>query len=172
MDNNYKCKKFFIYDVEEKYEKFFLDKEKDFLSFSANPMVNNCVGCFGCWIKTPGKCLINDRCQIIPEYLSKCDELIVVSPIKYGSYSPEIKAVLERSIGYMLPYFRIINNEMHHKQRYKKTFSIKFLLYGKCDKEEIEIAKKLIKANALNFGTDNYFIDFFDSFENIKEKLI
>lgn len=33
---------------------------KDVHIISDNGSIQHCIGCFGCWIKTPGKCVLND----------------------------------------------------------------------------------------------------------------
>ena len=66
--------------------------------------------------------MISDRCSDILSYIAKCDEMILISPVLFGSYLESIKAVIDRSIPYILPYLRIVDGEMHHKMRYKHSF--------------------------------------------------
>jgi multimeric flavodoxin WrbA len=72
---------------------------------SDNGRIHPCVCCFGCWVKTPGRCVINDGYQDIGALISKCDRLVVINRCFYGSYSPLVHNVLDRSLSYMLPYF-------------------------------------------------------------------
>ena len=141
--------------AEEPAESLLHSDSADNTFFSAVPIVRSCIGCFGCWTKTPGRCLIKDRAYEFPELMASHKELVVVSRIVFGGVSPEVKAVLDRSIGYMLPFFRIIKGEMHHVQRYERGPDLKYIFYGEeIVQKEKEIAEKLIEANALNFGSD------------------
>ena len=146
-------------------------KNNDIL-FSANPIVKPCMGCFGCWVKTSGRCVINDRCSDIPSHIAKCDEMILISPVLFGGYSESIKAVIDRSIPYVLPYFRIVGGEMHHKMRYKHSFKLTVCFYGECDSEERQIAERLVRANAMNFGAKSCEVRFFDGIEELRSELI
>lgn len=157
-----------IYDIPNEI----LSTKKDDILFSANPIVKPCMGCFGCWIKTPGRCVINDRCSDIPLFISKCDEMILISPIIFGCYSESIKAVIDRSIPYILPYLRIVGGEMHHKMRYKHAFKLTVLFYGKCDLEERQIAESLVRANSVNFGAKSYEVRFFDGIEKLRSAIL
>lgn len=163
-----KLSRLIIYDMENETPK----AKNDDILFSANPTVLPCKGCFGCWTKTPGRCVINDRCSNIPSYIAKCDEVVLISPILFGGYSENIKAVIDRFIPYVLPYFRIINGEMHHKMRYKHSFKLTVLFYGECDLEEKQIAKSLVNANAVNFGAESCGVKFFDGAEDLRSELI
>ena len=157
-----------VYDIQNET----LTAKNDDIMFCANPIVKPCMGCFGCWIKTPGKCVINDRCSDIPSYMAKCDEMILISPILFGSYSECIKAVIDRSIPYVLPYFRIVQGEMHHKMRYKHSFKLKVYFYGECDDEERQIAESLVHANAMNFGATSYEVKFFEEIEELRSAIL
>ena len=66
-----------------------------------------CTGCFGCWLKTPGQCVIPDAYQNMGQLLSRADELLIVSRCSFGSYSSFVKNVLDRSISYVSPFFVI-----------------------------------------------------------------
>lgn len=164
-------KQLFIYDVDKDFEDIFRRFEGKALLFPASPQVSHCICCFGCWIKTPGQCVIPDRCSVMPSYLAQCSEVVIVSPITYGGYSPKIKAVLDRSIGYLLPYFRIINDGMHHQMRHKNAFQLSVWFYGECDETDKDIARRLVKANAINFGAKSYTVHFYGSVEDMGEIL-
>ena len=157
-----------IYDIQNETP---AAKNNDIL-FSANPIVKPCTGCFGCWIKTPGRCVIGDRCSDIPSYIAKCDEMILISPVLFGGYSENIKAVIDRSIPYVLPYFCIVGGEMHHKMRYKHSFMLKVLFYGECDDEERQIAESLVRANSVNFGAKSCDVKFFDGIEELRSEIL
>ena len=160
-----------VYDLDEKNELLLSEwKETDQL-LSADPMVKDCLGCFNCWIRTPGSCMIKDRCSVLPGYLANADEVVIISPVVYGSYSPRIKGVLDRSIGYLLPFFRIIGNEMHHQMRYQNPFKFRVLFYGECDSLEKETARKLVEANGINLGAGSVEVRFLETPELIREEL-
>lgn len=166
-ESEIKMKRLIIYDLPEELS---AAKEEDIL-FSASPVVKSCMGCFSCWVKTPGRCVINDRASVIPKYLSECGELIYISPVVYGGYSEKVKAAIERSIPYILPYFRIVDVEMHHQIRYNNPFKLTALFYGECDAEEKQLAKNLVKANAINLGAANSEAKFYDTAEAVINEL-
>ena len=64
-----------------------------------------CTGCFGCWIKKPGECIINDMMAEINRRVMNSDTVIYLSPIIFGQFSANIKNTIDRSIPNMLPFF-------------------------------------------------------------------
>ena len=60
--------------------------------------IANCVGCFGCWTKTPGRCVIRDDATRIYPCIAASDTLLYVSRLCYGSYDVLMKTMLERAI--------------------------------------------------------------------------
>lgn len=79
--------------------------------------IANCIGCFGCWTKTPGKCVIRDDATTIYPLIAKSDEVIYISRVKYGGYDTTMKTMLERAIPVQQAFIRIHNGETHHVQR-------------------------------------------------------
>lgn len=128
----------------------------------------SCIGCFSCWIKTPKKCILNDNFSTIVENLKKSDEIILISKCRYGCYSSDVKRVLERCIGYVLPFFTIRNNEIHHENRYDKDMKLTTYFYGEIDEEEKKIINTLVKANSINLNTKEYKIKYLNNIEEIK----
>jgi len=163
-----------IHDLDEKDERQLkYAVPESVILFSAKPRVKPCVGCFGCWIKTPGRCVIKDRCWDSPAMMAAGRELILVSRNVYGGFSPEVKAVLDRSIGYMMPFFRYVGSEMHHTARYDNPLTLTAHFYGEGISEgERGIARRLVKANAVNLGAEGCQVCFHDSLPHLKEALL
>ncbi len=161
-------KRFIVYDIPNDVLE---SKNENDILFSANPLVKGCVGCFSCWLKTPSKCSIKDRCSESVRNLAKCDEFVVISPCVYGGYTHSVKAIIERSIGYLLPYFRVVDNEIHHKLRYKKNLTMSVYFYGECDDFDKETANLIVRANAINFGAlPNVY--FYNNADEVKEAVL
>ena len=132
--------------------------------------IKKCMGCFGCWLKTPGRCVIPDEYQRMGELAAKAEELTIISKCSFGSYSPFVKNVLDRSISYVLPFFEIREGEMHHRKRYDNQFLMRVIFYGSdITEEEKETAKELVKANAVNLHGKVKEVLFVESAEKIGE---
>ncbi len=129
----------------------------------------HCVGCFGCWVKTPGRCIIKDNISRIAVDMSRCERLIIVSRCVYGSYSPEVKLVLDRSIGYLHPYMVKSKGETHHKKRYAHSFEVSVRFYGELTDSERQTARKLVEANADNWYAEVKDVSFYDSADRAAE---
>ena len=46
--------------------------------------IANCRGCFGCWVKTPGRCVIRDDAVSVYPLIARSSDLIYVSRIFCG----------------------------------------------------------------------------------------
>ena len=139
----------------------FLDKNLFNISnndviINANECSNSCIGCFSCWIKHPTVCIYKDKYTNITESLKNSDELIIVSKNRFGCYSKSVKKVLERCIGYVLPYFTIRNKHIHHAKKKKKKLKLTTYFYGEITDDDLECLEKLVKANSVNLNTNNY----------------
>ncbi len=110
-----------------------------------------CQGCFGCWLKTPGKCVMKDRLQDIGRKLAKSNEVLIISQNCYGGFSPQIKNILDRGIATSLPFFTYRGGRLHHMLRYGKQRShLIACLYGEMTPLEKETAQKFVHANEIN----------------------
>ena len=64
-----------------------------------------CLGCFGCWIRTPGTCVIpGDEGMSFVESMYRVDLVILAGETPYGSFSVPIKTILDRAIPLLLPF--------------------------------------------------------------------
>lgn len=110
-----------------------------------------CQGCFGCWVETPGKCKYVDAAQDIAKETINADIVIYFTPITFGGYSALLKKALDRNICLLLPYFKKVQGEIHHKKRYKKYPALIGIGYQDQDShEEAEIFASLLARNAIN----------------------
>lgn len=90
----------------------------------------HCLGCFGCWVKSPGECQIPDlNSQINKSYMNS--ELVVfLSPVFFGGLSANIKNVLDRTIPNISPFFTTRNDVTSHRKRYKRYPKLVFIGYS------------------------------------------
>ena len=124
-------KRLILHDLpKEQAEKFLPPASDETTIFSATPRIHHCLGCFGCWVKTPGRCVVGDRGAGFAGLLAAHDEFATVSRNAFGWLSSEIKAFVDRSIGYILPFFVVREGETHHAPRYESRCALKYIFYG------------------------------------------
>ncbi len=80
--------------------------------------LNHCIGCFNCWIKTPGKCIHSDAGNDILRAIINSDTVIFFTPVVFGGYSSELKKITDRFLPLVLPFFKQVHNETCHPLRY------------------------------------------------------
>ncbi|MGI5957862.1 MAG: flavodoxin family protein [Massiliimalia sp.] len=122
--------------------------------------IANCVGCFGCWTKTPGKCVIRDDAVKVYPYIAQSDQVMYISRIRYGGYDTVMKTMLERAIPIQQAFIRLVNGETHHVQRNVVPKQATVIAYGAEDKEEQELFSQLVARNAHNMNFESYQIIF------------
>lgn len=122
--------------------------------------IANCTGCFGCWTKTPGKCVIRDDAVKIYPDIAKSSALIYISHIKYGGYDTIFKTMLERTIPIQQAFIRVFHGETHHIQREVVPKQAVVIAYGKIDDTEKEVFRELVSRNAYNMLFKTYRVIF------------
>jgi putative NADPH-quinone reductase len=65
--------------------------------------IRPCLGCYGCWTKTPGKCVQTDAmASLLDEFLTT-DLVLFASPIYAFSVSCHVKMFMERTLTILAP---------------------------------------------------------------------
>lgn len=166
--------KLLIHDLgDEDFRKIFPNPPDDMVIISDDGTIHHCLGCFGCWVKTPAVCVIRDKYGDMGERFSRCKETIIISKCCYGGFSPFVKNVLDRSISYVHPYFVIRNGEMHHRRRYKNHIDMRVWFYGEnITEKEKQTAQKLVKANSINFDCDIRSVSFMRSIMEMEGQVL
>jgi multimeric flavodoxin WrbA len=135
-----------------------------------------CLGCFSCWLKTPGKCVIKDAGSDLPRKVILSDVLFGLTPVTFGLYSPEFKKTIDRfACPIILPFFTMVNGEFHHVIRYDKNPT--FVVFGvlpSSDEESETTFRTLVSRNGINLRTAAFssIVYSTDKPEVIKEKIV
>ncbi len=110
-----------------------------------------CRGCFGCWVKTAGECVIDDDGRRVARAIARCDLLIYLTPVTFGGVSSELKKALDRMIPNISPFFARVRGETHHQRRYRKSPRLIGLgVLPRADREAENTFKTLVERNGLN----------------------
>jgi len=149
--------------------------EVDVIALS-NENIACCLGCFGCWLKTPGECVINDAGRDLPRKVIQSDIVFLLTPVAFGMYSSRFKRVLDRfPCPILLPFFKNINGEIHHAKRYDKYPAlIAFGALPNPDEESGNTFKTLVLRNGINLHTTaiSSIVYSTDKSQTIKEKVM
>jgi len=130
-----------------------------------------CIGCFGCWVKTPGTCILKGDGGA--DYLRKIfdsDHLVILSRITWGTYSTPIKGYCDRMLPLLHPCFRKLNGEMHHRLRYGKLPRILAVGFGARNGAEEETFKRYTESHRNNTGEVDADGTFVCNADNNQEK--
>jgi len=144
-------------------------------------MIAPCQGCFDCWIKTPGICKIDDFGREVTKMTINSNLVIHLTPISFGGYSSELKKAIDRSIPVLLPFFKYIDGEIHHKFRYEIRPSIIVIGVSKQpNQDQGRIFKELVRRNSLNMGaplhkslilSEKYHVRLINEFNSLVEEV-
>lgn len=130
-----------------------------------------CRGCFDCWTKSPAECFFKDKLQHSCRILGKAEELVIVTENCYGTYSPEVKNVLDRSIGSSTPFSTYRGGQMHHTLRYRRHDILRVYAYGGITERERKTFELMTERNAINDGFKSHEFRYFASLDELKEAL-
>lgn len=111
-----------------------------------------CAGCFGCWTRTPGECVIKDDARdVVGSYVGS-DLVVYVTPVTFGGYSSELKKLLDRIILSVLdPRFTVVGGEVHHRLRYRRfPKTVGFGTLPSPDPEAERLFARLVARNGIN----------------------
>lgn len=108
-----------------------------------------CVGCNACWLKTPGICALKDDYEKILKAYLNYDVIIFISGTSLGFIDYRTKNLIDRAIPLATMYTHVLDGQMRHIPRYKKTFRFGLIYSGAADKEYLEF---WMERFALNFN--------------------
>ena len=122
--------------------------------------IADCMGCFSCWVRTPGRCVIRDDAVGVYPLIAHSDHVIYVSRLFCGSYDVPMKTMLERAIPVQQAFLRIHNGETHHVQRAVVPKDAVILAYGADRAEERALFTRLVERNAHNMSFRSHRVRF------------
>nr|WP_317399435.1 flavodoxin family protein [uncultured Gemmiger sp.] len=124
--------------------------------------IANCTGCFGCWTRTPGRCVIRDDAVTVYPLIAQSDEVLYVSRLRYGGYDTTMKTMLERAIPVQQAFIRLLHGETHHVQRAVAMKKATIIGYGDITPAERQIFRNLVARNAANMSFAEHRVLFAD----------
>ena len=80
--------------------------------------VKDCLGCYSCWTKTPGKCVIDDGMGEILAKLIDADVVIWSFPLYYFNVPGCLKNLIDRQLPLNMPFMADGSKSGGHPARY------------------------------------------------------
>jgi multimeric flavodoxin WrbA len=105
--------------------------------------IRNCIGCFTCWTKTPGKCVHKDDMtnELFPKFLAS-DLVIYASPLYFHTVNAQMAAFMERTLPAALPFFEEDEDGVtYHPMRFKTPAGVILSVCGFPEHSEFDAMK-------------------------------
>jgi hypothetical protein len=117
--------------------------------------MHNCVGCFGCWVRTPGECAFDDEGRAMDRAIIGADLCLYASPLLMGHVSALLRRANERCLPLLQPYLRLVDSEIRHVPRYPRRPRLGLLVEPAPgdDAEDVAVVERSYQMTARNFAT-------------------
>ncbi len=114
-----------------------------------------CIGCFDCWIKTPGECVVRDASLEIDRAVINSDFYLCAAPLKMGFPDALLKMAMDKMLPLLHPYDGVAYGEAHHSKRYARYPRLGLLLQKEpaTDARDLQIVSDMFCRFAINFKT-------------------
>lgn len=114
-----------------------------------------CIGCWGCWVKTPGECVTQDASLEVDRAVINADFVLWAAPLKMGFPSELLKRAQDKHLPLIHPYMVVDQGEAHHLKRYDRYPRLGLLLEKEAstDAIDLQIVTDIYCRTALNFKT-------------------
>jgi multimeric flavodoxin WrbA len=112
-----------------------------------------CRGCFHCWVRTQGRCIVRDDGDRVLADLAWADVVALLTPIRFGGYGYELKKAMDRAIPILLPFFAVRHGEIHHPHRYpvrRRLLAVGLL--PQPDAQAEAVFRQVVARNSLNLN--------------------
>lgn len=125
--------------------------------FLAEKDIQYCRGCFSCWLKTPGRCIIDDDMKHILAEADGADVLALASPLYFDTISGMLKVFMDRMIVKGDPHFSktATGESRHWKKQSDKT--PKLIMLSNCgfpERSHFQAMSHWVQRAALNMQTE------------------
>ena len=118
----------------------------------ADLKLHQCVGCFDCWVKTPGRCRLRDDGGHLVAALARADLVVLAAPMRMGFVASLLKRANDRVIPILLPYIDVMRGECHHLLRYHALDVALVVERGDATAEELAATERIYKRLAKNMS--------------------
>lgn len=119
-----------------------------------------CIGCWDCWLKTPGNCALKDRMNESYSAFVASDAVIILMDTAQGFINHKGKAFIDRSIPHFHPYIKLIDGESQHLSRYDRLPDMIFYFEREgLSKDEEQRIEDYLYRTAYHFKTIGYRIE-------------
>jgi multimeric flavodoxin WrbA len=114
-----------------------------------------CVGCWGCWVKTPGQCRSCDASLDMDRAVIQSDFTLWAAPLKMGFPAELLKTALDKHLPLIHPYVEVAYSEAHHLRRYPRSPRVGLLIEEEAttDAQDLQIIRDIHCRTAINFKT-------------------
>jgi multimeric flavodoxin WrbA len=98
-----------------------------------NHHVNHCIGCFSCWTKNPGVCILDDDMALMQQKVLDAEIIVYASPLYVCSVSGLMKDFLDRLFMPLnTPDIGYENGRFFHPRRNPEKWPKKTVLISNC----------------------------------------
>lgn len=109
--------------------------------------ISHCLGCNYCWLKTPGKCVINDDYEPLLKKISRADQVWLISDTKFGFVSYKTKNIMDRLMPIVTMNLHYVGDQMRHIARYEHNPDWGLIYTGEGDKENLSLWCERVAVN-------------------------
>lgn len=118
--------------------------------------IKPCLGCFNCWLKTPGQCVQKDDMETVRPKMNEADVWVLATPLYVDGMNGPLKNLLDRIIPGAQPFFEMRDDHIRHPGR-GESRPRKTVLVSNCGFWELDNFDALVvhvKAICKNTGNE------------------